>query len=279
MVVEDVRWRLGISERRACRALGQPRSTQRYEPKEICDEEARLTRRIIELASEYGRYGYRRIMALLWREGWQVGKDQMERIWREEGLKVPQKQPKRGRLWLNDGSCIRLRPEHRNHVWSYDFVLDRTHDGKPFRMLAVMDEHTRECLAIDVERRLNSENVLDRLAQLFVERGTPEYIRSDNGPEFTAHAVRDWLARVQVQTLFIERGSPWENGYIESFNGKLRDELLEREIFYTLKEAKVLIENWRWEYNHFRPHSSLGYRPPAPEAIEPIPLRLVAGLT
>ena len=279
MTVERIRQELGVSERRACRALSQPRSTHRYEPKEICDEEARLTRRIIELASEYGRYGYRRIMALLWREGWQVGKDQMERIWREEGLKVPQKQPKRGRLWLNDGSCIRLRPEHRNHVWSYDFVLDRTHDGKPLRMLTVMDEHTRECLAIDVERRLNSENVLDRLAQLFVERGTPEYIRSDNGPEFTAHTVRDWLARVQVRTLFIEPGSPWENGYIESFNGKLRDELLEREIFYTLKEAKVLIENWRWEYNHFRPHSALGYRPPAPEAIEPPPLRLVAGLT
>ena len=279
MTVERIRRELGVSERRACRALSHPRSTHRYESKEICDEEARLTRRIIELASEYGRYGYRRIMALLWREGWQVGKDRMERIWRQEGLKVPQKQPKRGRLWLNDGSCIRLRPEHRNHIWSYDFVLDRTHDGKRIRMLTVMDEYTRECLAIDVERKLNSENVLDRLAQLFVERGTPEYIRSDNGPEFTAHAVRDWLGRVQVQTLFIEPGSPWENGYIESFNGKLRDELLDREIFYTLKEAKVLIGNWRWEYNHFRPHSALGYRPPAPEAIEPQPLRLVVGLT
>ncbi len=279
IVVQDVRWRLGISERRACRALGQPRSTQRYEPKEICDEDARLVRRIIELASEYGRYGYRRIMALLWREGWVVGKDRMERIWREEGLKVPQKQPKRGRLWLNEGSCIRLRPEHRNHVWSYDFVLDRTHDGKPIRMLTLIDEYTRECLAIDVERKLNSENVLDRLAQLFVERGTPAYIRSDNGSEFTAKAVREWLNRVGVGPLFIERGSPWENGYIESFNGKLRDELLNRELFYTLKEAKVLIGNWRWEYNHFRPHSSLGYRPPAPEAIEPPPLRLVASLT
>jgi transposase InsO family protein len=279
MTVERIRRELGVSERRACRALSHPRSTHRRKPSEIRDEDARLTRRIIELASEYGRYGYRRILALLWREGWQVGKDRMERIWRQEGLKVPQKQPKRGRLWLNDGSCIRLRPEHRNHVWSYDFVMDRTHDGKQIRMLTVMDEHTRECLAIDVERRLNSENVLDRLAQLFVERGTPSYIRSDNGPEFTAHAVRDWLEKVQVQTLFIEPGSPWENGYIESFNGKLRDELLDREIFYTLKEAKVLIKNWRWEYNHFRPHSALGYRPPAPEATEPPPLRLVAGLT
>jgi transposase InsO family protein len=279
MTVDRIRRELGVSERQACRALRIPRSTHRYTPTPVRDEEARLTRRIIELASEYGRYGYRRILALLWREGWQVGRDRMERIWRTEGLKVPQKQPKRGRLWLNDGSCIRLRPEHRNHVWSYDFVMDRTHDGRKIRMLTVMDEHTRECLAIDVERRLNSEDVLDRLAQLFVERGTPRYIRSDNGAEFTAHAVRDWLERVQVQTLFIEPGSPWENGYIESFNGKLRDELLDREIFYTLKEAKVLIANWRWEYNHFRPHSALGYRPPAPEAIEPPPLRLVAGLT
>ena len=276
--MERIRQVLGVSERRACRAIGQPRSTQRHVPK-ICDEEARLTRRIIELASEYGRYGYRRILALLWREGWQVGKDRMERIWRTEGLRVPQKQPKRGRLWLNDGSCVRLRPEHRNHVWTYDFVHDRTHDGKSIRMLTVLDEYTRECLAIDVGRRLNSENVLDRLAQLFVERGTPAYIRSDNGPEFTAQAVREWLAKVQVQTLFIEPGSPWENGDIESFNGKLRDELLNREIFYTLREAKVLIEIWRWEYNHFRPHSALGYRPPAPEAIKPLPLRLVAGLT
>ena len=278
MVVDRIRHVLGISERRACRSIGQSRSTQRYVAK-TCDAEARLVRRIIELASEYGRYGYRRIQALLQREGQPVGKDRMERIWRQEGLKVPAKQPKRGRLWLNEGSCIRLRPEHRNHVWTYDFVQDRTHDGKSIRMLTVLDEYTRECLAIDVGRRLNSENVLDRLAQLFVDRGTPCYIRSDNGPEFTAQAVRDWLERVQVQTLFIEPGSPWENGYIESFNGKLRDELLNREIFYTLQEAKVLIANWRWEYNHFRPHSSLGYRPPAPEAIEPPPLRLVAALT
>jgi transposase InsO family protein len=245
----------------------------------VCDEDARLTRRIVELASEYGRYGYRRIQALLWREGWQVGKDRMERIWREEGLKVPQKQPKRGRLWLNDGSCVRLRPEYPNHVWSYDFVQDRTHDGRSIRLLNVMDEYTRESLSIDVERRLNSENVLDRLAQLFVERGTPAYLRSDQGAEFTAGAVRDWLEKVNVQTLFIERGSPWENGYIESFNGKLRDELLDREIFYTLAEAKVLIASWRWEYNHFRPHSALGYRPPAPLTIEPRPLRLTVGLT
>ncbi len=195
----------------------------------------------------------------------------VERIWRQEGLRVPQKQPKRGRLWLTDGSCIRRRPEYRDHVWSYDFVFERTHDGRPIRMLVVVDEFSRECLAIDVARRLNSTDVLDCLGELFVSRGLPDYIRSDNGPEFTAKAVRDWLQKLGVQTLFIEPGSPWENGYVESLNGKLRDELLNGEIFYTLTEAQVLVELWRREYNQVRPHSSLGYRPPAPEAIRPVP--------
>jgi len=206
------------------------------------------------------------VTALLRRDGWRVNHKPIERLWRQEGLKVPQRQPKRKRLWLNDGSCVRLRPAHRNHVWSYDFVQTRTHDGRPVRMLTVIDEFTRECLAIDVARRLTSEEVLERLSDLFVRRGVPQYIRSDNGPEFTARVVRDWLRRVRVQTLFIEPGSPWENGYIESFNGKLRDELLDREVFETLLEAKVLIERWRVEYNTIRPHSSLGYCPPAPEA-------------
>jgi transposase InsO family protein len=222
--------------------------------------------RIIQLAREYGRYGYRRITALLRREGWHVNTKRVERIWRQEGLKVPRKQSKRGRLWLGDGSRIRRRAEHRNHVWSYDFVADRTHDGRPIRMLTMVDEYTRECLAIDVERRLDSEDVLEGLTALFTDRGTPTYIRSDNGAEFTAKAVRDWLERLGVNALFIEPGSPWENGYNESFNGKLRDELLDGELFYTLTEAKVLIERWRQEYNTFRPHSSLGYQPPAPEA-------------
>ena len=190
----------------------------------------------------------------------------MERIWRQEGLKVPQKQPKRGRLWLNDGSCVRLRPTHRNHVWSYDFVADRTHDGRSLRILTVIDEYSRECLAIVVERRLGSDDVLECLAGLFVRHGVPEYLRSDNGSEFTAKAVRQWLSRIGVKTLYIEPGSPWENGYNESFNGKLRDERLNGEIFYTLREAQVLIEWWRLEYNNIRPHSSLNYRPPAPEA-------------
>jgi putative transposase len=199
--------------------------------------------------------------------GWRVNHKRVERIWRREGLKVPQKQPKRGRLWLNDGSCIRLRPEHKDHVWSYDFMVDRTNDGRAFRILNIIDEFTRECLAMRVARKINSQAVIDELFKLFIFRGIPEHIRSDNGPEFTAKAVRKWLGRLGVKTLFIERGSPWENGYIESFNGKLRDELLNREIFTTLEEAKVLIEQWKREYNQVRPHSAKNYRPPAPEAV------------
>ena len=179
---------------------------------------------------------------------------------------MPQKQPKRGRLWLNDGSCIRLRPEHQDHVWSYDFVMARTSDGRAFRVLTIRDEYTRQCLTALLARHISSQEVIDQLFNLFVFRGIPEHIRSDNGPEFTAKVVRSWLNRLGVKTLFIEPGSPWENGYIESFNGKLRDELLNREMFTTLNEAKILIEQWWKEYNQVRPHSSLGYRPPAPEA-------------
>jgi transposase InsO family protein len=231
--------------------------------------EDRLVSAIIDLACRFGRYGYRRITELLNWEGWWVNHKRVERIWKQEGLKVPRRQPKRARLWLNDGSCVRLRPERPNHVWSYDFVFDRTHDGRPLKMLTIMDEYTRECLSIDVDRRLVSDDVLYRLGRLFVERGVPDHIRSDNGSEFTAKAVRQWLARVNVKTLFIETGSPWENGYIESFNGKLRDELLNGEIFYTVHEARTVIEGWRFEYNHFRPHSSLAYQPPAPVAVMP----------
>jgi putative transposase len=255
-----------VSERRACRVLGQARAVQRHTPKVRADEEP-LTGRLVELAAVYGRYGTPRITALLRAEGWMVNHKRVERMWREEGLKVPQKQPKRGRLWLNDGSCIRLRPEKKDHVWAYDFVSGRTHDGVAFKMLTLVDEYTRECLAIDVARKLTSDDVLERLSWLMATRGVPQHIRSDNGPEFTATVVRQWLKNVGVKTLFIEPGSPWENGYVESFNGKLRDELLEREIFYSLNEAKVLIEMWRKHYNQVRPHSSLGYRPPAPETI------------
>ncbi len=235
--VNHVQAHLDVSQRRACRVVGQHRSSQRLVLVER-DDEAALTAAIVALASEYGRYGYRRIAALLRSRGWDVNVKRVWRIWRREGLKVPTKQPKRRRLWLNDGSCIRLRPSRRNHVWAYDFVQDRTHDGRTFRMLTVIDEFTRECLAINVARRLRHDDVLQVLADLFTQHGPPDHIRSDNGSEFTATAVRDWLPRVGVKTLFIEPGSPWENGYNESFNGKLRDELLNGEIFTTLHEAR-----------------------------------------
>jgi putative transposase len=261
-----VQQKLGVSERRACRVLNQPRSVQRYQSNKSAKEEV-LRADIIRLASTYGRYGYIRIRALLKAEGWIVNHKRVERIWREEGLKVPAKQPKRGRLYLNDGSCIRLRPSFKNHVWSYDFVYDRLHNGKKIRILTVIDEYTRKCLTIRVGSSIKSNDVLETLSTLFITEGVPDYIRSDNGSEFTARALREWFDSIGVKTAYIEPGSPWENGYNESFNGKLRDELLNREIFYTLKEAKVLIEQWRGHCNEVRPHSSLGYRPPAPQAI------------
>jgi transposase InsO family protein len=237
--------KLAVSERRACQVLGQTRSTQRRELSPPSDEKE-LTADIIDLASKYGRYGHRRITALINNNrGWQVNHKRVERIWRREGLKVPNKQPKRSRLWLNDGSCVRLRPEHKDHVWSYDFMIERTADGKKFKILNIIDEYTRECLTTLVNRKIKADDVIDQLFQLFVFRDIPEHIRSDNGPEFTTREVRKWLAKLGVKTLYIEPGSPWENGYIESFNGKLRDELLNREIFTTLTEAKILIADWR----------------------------------
>ena len=260
---------LGVSERRACRVLGQHRSTQRHVPTGREDEE-RLVADMIELARQYGRYGYRRVAVHLRDAGWSVSDGRIERLWRREGLKVPPKQPKRGRLWLNDGSCIRLRPTHRNHVWSYDFVHHRTDDGRAFRMLNILDEFSRECLAIRIKRKLNSSDVIDALTDLFILRGVPDHVRSDNGPEFVAEAVRKWIAAVGANTAYIEPGSPWENGYVESFNARLRDELLNGEIFYSLKEAQIIIEQWRHHYNTKRPHSALGYRPPAPETLVPL---------
>jgi putative transposase len=252
-----------LSERQACRLLHQPRGTQRYQPTQRADED-QLTQAIVALASQYGRYGYRRITALLQHAGWCVGKDRVQRIWRREGLKVPAKQRPRGRLWLNNGSCIRLRPERPHHVWSYDFVEARTHDGRSLRLLTMIDEFTRQCLAIRVARRLNSTHVIELLGECMLQHRVPEHVRSDNGAEMTARRVRNWLAIVGTQPLFIEPGSPWENGYGESFNGKLRDECLNGEIFYSLKEAQVVIEQWREHYNTVRPHSALSYRAPAP---------------
>jgi transposase InsO family protein len=273
-MVNKVCQKLKISERRACTVLGQSRATQRY-PVILTDEEELLRNDIIGLATKYGRYGYRRITALLNNnQGWQVNHKRVERIWRQEGLKVPQKQPKRSRLWLGDSSCIRLRPTHPNHVWSYDFVEERTTDRRKFRILNIVDEYTRECLMCLVGRHLKADDVTGALFSLFILRAIPEHIRSDNGSEFTAKTVRKWLDNVGVKTLYIEPGSPWENGYIESFNGKMRDELLNRELFTTLEEAKILIEEWRMEYNQIRPHSSLGYRPPAPVVKVPVGLTL-----
>jgi putative transposase len=252
-----------------CRALGQHRSTQRRLPRGRDDEE-QLTADIIELARQYGRYGYRKIAELLRSTvGWVVNDKRVERIWRREGLKVPAKQPKRGRLWLADGSCLRLRAEYPNHVWSYDFVEDRTHDGRKYRMLTLIDEFTHECLAIRVARRLKATDVIDLLSDLFILRGVPGHIRSDNGPEFVAKAVQEWITAVGAKAAYIAPGSPWENGFIESFNARLRDELLDGEIFYSLREAQVVIESWRRHYNAVRPHASLGYRAPAPEVFVP----------
>ncbi|MFV1876069.1 IS3 family transposase [Nioella sp.] len=270
--IDLVRSQMKVSERRVCRVLGQHRSTQRRLPQGRADEK-HLVADMIELARQYGRYGYRRVAALLRDAGWQVNDKRVERLWKREGLKVPMKQPKKGRLWLNDGSCVRLRPEYRNHVWSYDFVHHRTDDGRAFRTLNILDEHSRECLAIRVKRKLNSTEVIDALTDLFILRGIPAYIRSDNGPEFIAEAVRGWITAVGAKTAFIEPGSPWENGYCESFNGRMRDELLNGEIFYSLREAQIIIESWRNHYNTKRPHSALGYRPPAPETIIPMDQR------
>lgn len=257
-----------ISQRKACKLFDQHRTTQRYE-KNKSDFNEQLRARVIALASEYGRYGYRRITALVNNEGFNVNKKRVYRIWRQEGLKVPQKQPKRSRLWLNDGSCIRHRPTFKNHVWSYDFVMGRTEDGRSYKILNVIDEFSRECVGCLVQRRINSFDVLEFLAKLFLTKGQPKFIRSDNGPEFIAIQLRDWLLKLEVKTLYIEPGSPWENGYCESFNGRMRDEFLNGEIFYSLKEAQVLIEKWRKEYNHFRPHSSLDYKVPVPLAVLP----------
>ena len=248
----------------ACRVLGPHRSTQRKIPT-TPEDEAALTANIGALALQDGRSGSRRITAMRRAAGWVVNLKRVERIWRQEGLKVPQQQPKRARLWLNNGSCIRLRPEHPNHVWSYDFVEARTHDGRKIRLLNVLDAYTRECLAIRVARKLKGIDVIDVLSDLFILRGVPGHVRSDNGPEFQAKRVQSWITAVGAKTVYIAPASPWETGFIESFRSKLRDELLNGEIFSPLQEAKILIEGWRRHDNTLRPHSSLGSVPPAPE--------------
>ena len=261
-----MRRRLGpkkVSERRACRVLGQARSTQRYQSCRPNDERL-LLREMRKLARQRPRYGAERIHDLLVKRDWRVNLKRVHRLWKQENMQVPRKQHRRRRFsGGSENGCVRHRAQHKDHVWSYDFLTDRTEDGRQLRLLAVIDEYTRECLAIEVGRSFTSQDVIGVLQYLFAVRGTPQHIRSDNGPEFVAKSVRRWLAQANVKTLFIAKGSPWENGYVESFNGKLRDELLNREIFLSLSEARWVIDRWRMDYNHNWPHSSLNYQTPA----------------
>ena len=251
--------------------IGLARSSLQYRPDPKDDNALRLA--LIRLAKQYGRYGYRKIAVLLRIEGWKVNHKKVERIWREEGLQLPQRDKKRRRLYHKDSSIIRLRPTHPNHVWAIDFVHDKLDNGRSYKMLTVLDEYTRQVLAVTVRTRMRADDVLEALYPLLLRHGTPEYIRSDNGPEFVAEAVGNWISAVGAKTAYIMPGSPWENGYIESFNARFRDELLNGEIFYSLREAQIVIEQWRRHYNTKRPHSALGYRPPAPETIIALPER------
>ncbi len=264
--IAQVRRRLGpeeVSERRACRVLDQPRSTQRYQSRRPKDE-PRLLREMRALARRRPRFGAERIHRLLVSRDWQVNHKRVHRLWKRENMQIPRKQHRRRRFpGGSENSCVRHRAEHKDHVWSYDFLTDRTEDGRQLRLLAVIDEYTRECLAVEVARSFTAEDVVGALQYLFAVRGTPQHIRSDNGPEFVAKSVRRWLERADVKTLFIAKGSPWENGYVESFNGKLRDELLDRELFLSLEEARWVTDRWRLDYNHHRIHSALDYQTPA----------------
>jgi putative transposase len=251
-----------ISERRACRVSGQPRSCQRYAAKPRGDESA-LVKRMLQFVRQRPRFGYRRIAALLRCEAWRASDTRVWRLWRREGLKVPRKKRKRRRLGKSENGCHRRRAEHRNHVWCWDFVFDRTTSGSTLKWLSIVDEYTRECLALKVDRSITSEDVIDTLAELFAMHGVPRHIRSDNGPEFIARAIQRWTKQLSIETLYIEPGCPWENGYAESFHSRLRDELLATEVFESLAAARKLTQAWRDDYNHYRPHSSLGYVTPA----------------
>ena len=253
-----------VSERRVCRVLGQPRTTQRYASRRAQDDRP-LLKAVRRIVDRDPRFGSPRVHRMLLTDGWCVNHKRVERIWKEESMQVPKKQHKRRRLATggSQNSCVRHRAAHKDHVWSYDFVADRIEDGRQLRMLVVIDEFTRECLAIEVARSFTAKQVVRVLRYLFAVRGVPKHIRSDNGPEFVAKEVRKWLGQADVETLFVAPGSPWENGYVESFNGKLRDELLNRELFLSLEEARWVVDRWRMDYNHHRPHSALDYRTPA----------------
>jgi transposase InsO family protein len=258
---------MDVSERRACNVIGQSRMTQRYKTKRP-DKDKALTAEIKKLAKKHKRYGYRMITAKLRQEGWNVNHKRVQRIWQKEGLQMPYRRKFKKAKGSPENSCTVKKAEHINHVWTYDFMNDQTEDGRKLKFLTVLDEFTRESLTIEVGRSIKAKDVIAVLEYLFLVRGIPGFIRSDNGPEFIADAIKKWLGEKNVQTLYIEPGSPWENGYIESFNGKFRDEVLNMEIFHSVKEAKVIAESWRLEYNNHRPHSSLGYMTPAEFAAE-----------
>jgi putative transposase len=261
--VEHLQQRFEVSERRACRVVGQPRSSQRYLSAQV-GKDAALVERMVALSRENPRYGYRRVWALLRREGWLANKKRVQRIWREAGLKVPaSRERKRRRLGSSENGCTRRRAEYPGHVWSYDFAMDATENGRRLKVMPVVDEYSRECLALEMERSITAKGVVEILDRLFTERGEPAYVRSDNGPEFVAEAIKSWLAASGVKTLYIEPGAPWENAYSETFISRLRDELLDREVFANVKEAKVLAEEYRDHYNRHRPHGALGYLTPA----------------
>ena len=244
---------------------GLARSSMQYRSVPKDDDALRLA--LIRLAKKCGRYGYRMIAELLCVEGWRVNHKKVERLWREEGLQLPQRHKKRKRLYHKDSSIIRLRPTHPNHVWSVDFVHDKLSNGRSYKMLTVLDEYTRQALAVEVRTRMGSEDVLEVLYQLFLRHGKPEYVRSDNGPEFASEATQMWLERVGVKPIRIYPGSPWENGYNERFNGTLRHEVLNAEWFTTTKQAQIVIDVWLKQYNNTRPHQALNMRPPVPETL------------
>jgi putative transposase len=241
--------------------LEQPRSSQRYVV-QGADRDRELVQRMLALAKEHPRYGYRRITALLRREDGKVNRKRVYRLWRHEGLQVPVRQRKRRHKGSSANSCTRRKSERPNQVWSYDFVMDQTEDGRRLKWLAIVDEFTRECLRLEVARTMEAVDVVAILAGLVTERGLPEFIRSDNGPEFIAKAVQKFLVERGGETAFIAPGAPWENAYSETFNSRLGDELLKREVFTSLQEAKVLGARHRKDYNEQRPHSALGYSTP-----------------
>lgn len=261
MAVEQLQAKFDVSQRRACEVLNQPRSSQRYQVQARNDEAALVTR-MLELVREHPRYGYRMITAKLRQAGWEVNRKRVYRLWRREGLKVPRKKRKKRRLGRSQNACSRRRAEAVNHVWTWDFVFDRTTHGSPLKWLSIVDEYTRECLALKVDRSITSEDVIDTLAELFAIRGVPKHVRSDNGPEFVAQAIQQWMKQVEIETLYIEPGSPWENAYAESFHSRFRDELLATEEFENMAAARKLTAAWKEDYNHHRPHSSLGYVTP-----------------